>query len=1044
MIQGDRLEKVLEEWLAPPKVSDRQSELQEQQHKSTGSWLLNDSRFQKWQTTPGSLWIKGFSGTGKSVLSSMVIEEILEAYSSRCAVAYFYFDFRNKMQHMKTMLCSLTWQLSSKASPPHSALSQLYERLGHGTIQPPSEHLQEVLKNILSELAQSYIVIDALDECNQADCGSLVQFICSLDLKTVHLLFTSQPLEKFHTKFKDITSIELDSVVTSSDIRSFVGSAVLKVENWACQDNHAKAVTEQIMKKSNGMFRLAACLLIELSHCYWEDEWEETLEALPADLFGIYNRFWTRAIDTLKKPVFIQAIFQWLVFSAREMTPTELADAVAFHLDKPGFDFSNLAKSMYYPERNQGNIDAFKILEGLIVIKDKHLDQPTHRWDFSLSEYMFGDKRPAEPSIALAHSSVKDYILSPHFHQKFSIIIGPDVSHKFIAQTCVRYLQIFADPKYSMSKATLPNYPMALYAGNYWFHHLKLCNEQDQEALLASTIHLLQNESRQYKVVYQLHPSNSFFGTLQWDKPRLSALSMCSKIGYTRGVCFLLSNSDIFVDEVNGNGETALHIACEKGHFGIAELLIKYDASVDLCANNGKTALHLALEDNHLNIVQLLLHHNATVDLAIKDGKTALHLASQKGYLEIVQLLIKHNASVNLATKDSKTALHLASQKGYLEIVQLLIKHNASVDLATKNGETGLHFASWNGRLNTAQLLIKHNASVDSHTNDGETVLHLASRKGYHEIVQLLIKHNASVDLATNDGATALHLASRKGYLEIVQLLIKHNASVDLATKDGKTALHLASQKGHLHIVQLLIKHNASVDLVTNDGKTALHLASKNDELSVVQLLIEHNASVDLATNDGETALHLASHKGYLHIAQLLIKHNASIDLATKDGRTALHLASKNDELSIVQLLLDHNASVDLATNDGKTALHLASQKGYLEIVQLLIKHNASVDLAPKDGETALHLASQNGYFRIVQLLIKHNASVDLATKDGKTALHFASWNGRLKTAQLLIEQNASVESHTNDGETALQLASSKGYLHIVQLLIKHNASVDL
>ncbi|KAF7378016.1 Ankyrin repeat-containing protein [Mycena sanguinolenta] len=68
VIWGDKLKEVLHEWLTPPKVSDKQLELQEQQHKSTGSWLLDDFRFQKWQTTPSSLWIKGFSGTGKSVL----------------------------------------------------------------------------------------------------------------------------------------------------------------------------------------------------------------------------------------------------------------------------------------------------------------------------------------------------------------------------------------------------------------------------------------------------------------------------------------------------------------------------------------------------------------------------------------------------------------------------------------------------------------------------------------------------------------------------------------------------------------------------------------------------------------------------------------------------------------------------------------------------------------------------------------------------------------------------------------------------------------
>ncbi|KAJ7478807.1 hypothetical protein B0H11DRAFT_2233953 [Mycena galericulata] len=171
---------------------------------------------------------------------------------------------------------------------------------------------------------------------------------------------------------------------------------------------------------------MAACLLIELGFCCWEEDWEETLTVLPADLFGIYSRFFNRAKDTPRLAmVFIQAIFRWLVFSARQVTPDELADAIAFQLDNPTFDFFDPAKSIYYPNRRQGNSDIFKFLEGLIVIKN--------------------DGR-AKPSIAFAHSSVKDYVLSPQFQQAFGSTID-----------------LTKDTKHSMTKDTLPDYPISLW-----------------------------------------------------------------------------------------------------------------------------------------------------------------------------------------------------------------------------------------------------------------------------------------------------------------------------------------------------------------------------------------------------------------------------------------------------------------------------------------------------------------------------------------------------------------------------------------------------
>ncbi|KAJ7259052.1 hypothetical protein C8J57DRAFT_1185306, partial [Mycena rebaudengoi] len=391
-----RLKEILEKWLKfPPDTQDRQYELQRLHHEATGRWLLRDGRFIRWKDMPGSLWIKGISGTGKSVLSSTVIVEIVKACPARSAVAFFYFDFRNERQHMDLMLRSIVWQLSGRSPYPYRSLCQLHKTLENGTILPQHVDLLGVLTDLLSELDQTYIVVDGLDECNRTDWKHLIKFIHSLynpAKNAPHLLFTSQPVQEFQTAFKDVAFIELGSWVSNDDIRSFIGSEVPKVGNWASDDNYARNVTEQIVQKSNGMFRLAACLLIELGHRYWEDDWEEALTALPADLSGIYSRFLTRATDTFKRTVFIQAIFRWLVFSAREVTPEELADAISFHLDDPTFDFFNPDKSIYYPNRRQGNSGIFKLLDGLIVIKKK--DQ--HGW-------LIDDED--KPFITLAHSS---------------------------------------------------------------------------------------------------------------------------------------------------------------------------------------------------------------------------------------------------------------------------------------------------------------------------------------------------------------------------------------------------------------------------------------------------------------------------------------------------------------------------------------------------------------------------------------------------------------------------------------------------------------
>ena len=169
---------------------------------------------------------------------------------------------------MDLMLRSIIWQLSGRSPSPYSSLDWLYKTLGNGTIQPQHVHLQGVLDNLLSELGQTYIVIDGLDECNKkTNWKPLIKFIHSLchpAKNAPHVLFTSQPLEEFQTAFKDVAFIELGSTVSNNDIRSFVGSTVQGVTNWVNDNEKAQHVTEQIVEKSNGMsvpssaFNLAA------------------------------------------------------------------------------------------------------------------------------------------------------------------------------------------------------------------------------------------------------------------------------------------------------------------------------------------------------------------------------------------------------------------------------------------------------------------------------------------------------------------------------------------------------------------------------------------------------------------------------------------------------------------------------------------------------------------------------------------------------------------------------------------------------------------
>ncbi|KAJ7905153.1 hypothetical protein B0H13DRAFT_733583 [Mycena leptocephala] len=102
------LEQKLEKWLQyPPDMKKKQDDTQELHHEGTGNWFLDGPQFGEWKDKPGSLWIRGHSGAGKSVLSSIVIRKLFNDRAEGAAVAYFYFNFRDERgQGVKIMLRS--------------------------------------------------------------------------------------------------------------------------------------------------------------------------------------------------------------------------------------------------------------------------------------------------------------------------------------------------------------------------------------------------------------------------------------------------------------------------------------------------------------------------------------------------------------------------------------------------------------------------------------------------------------------------------------------------------------------------------------------------------------------------------------------------------------------------------------------------------------------------------------------------------------------------------------------------------------------------
>ncbi|KAH6838311.1 vegetative incompatibility protein HET-E-1 [Alternaria alternata] len=112
--QEERLGKIFS-WLSAPDPSTNYHKAHKQRQAKTGLWLLESAKFSEWKERAASrLWLYGIPGCGKTILSSTVVENLLQYChdDTSMVMAYFYFDFNDtQKQDPELMLRSLLCQL---------------------------------------------------------------------------------------------------------------------------------------------------------------------------------------------------------------------------------------------------------------------------------------------------------------------------------------------------------------------------------------------------------------------------------------------------------------------------------------------------------------------------------------------------------------------------------------------------------------------------------------------------------------------------------------------------------------------------------------------------------------------------------------------------------------------------------------------------------------------------------------------------------------------------------------------------------------------
>jgi hypothetical protein len=580
------------------------------------------------------------------------------------------------------MIRSLICAFAQQCVKIPTSLEHLFSSCENGQRQPPLDSLLEVLHHTIQEFPQSYIILDALDEC--VDCAelmSILERIAGWKLDETHLLVTSR---KIHDIQRSLESIEdtrhticLEKELVDKDILTYVRQTLsndISLSKWQKDPNIRNEIEAALAKGSQGMyvtlllgfnsntkntnrFQWAVCQIDTLRKCRNRMALRQTLTTLPQTLGETYERILC-AINEDDSEYAIR-ILRWLTFCCRPLLVEEIAEVVAIDVER--------SRAFNSEEVLEDPLEVLSICSSLVTI--------------TATEDHLSTKR----IVTLAHYSIKEYLSTERILQSRAArysIRGIDCN-EFIAKGCVSYLLQFqgSDP---FSSATIQESKLALYAAKFWITHTQAAapNAEDLNRLI---MELFSTENRAYLNWIRIYTLDRPWVLPEFDKTLSEVpdpLYVASFNGLTEIVDLLLFKASADVNAQDGEYGTAsaLQAAASRGYDKTVELLL--DRGADINAEGGfyGTALQAASGESHDRTVELLVDRGADVNAQGGYYGTALQAASAEGHERIVELLLNGGAEVNAQVGDFGAPLQEALISGYERIAQLLLNRGANVN----------------------------------------------------------------------------------------------------------------------------------------------------------------------------------------------------------------------------------------------------------------------------------------------------------------------------------------------------------------------------
>ncbi|KAI9690720.1 MAG: hypothetical protein M1820_009872 [Bogoriella megaspora] len=431
-------------------------------------WFVHSSDFVRW--TMGDrkgdgteiFWLFGLPATGKTALSSVVIDRISSIYGT-CQYHFFSASHQTKRTAAYS-LRTIASQLAQQHENSRERLFSFHEETGMrftSQDQPFATIWEKVFEGIIFKIDFGRPIVWVFDAIDESDQQSLLTVALAKirSVSPIKVLLSSRPMKVpigTASFGSSILSFFLSEIHTMQDIRSYITNFIrgaLPADKEVQQD-----VIDQVLTKASGSF-LWVRLALESLEENWHTQ-EDILNALTDIPFGmvpLYQRMLTKVTSQPPKTQMLaQRILTWVCCSWRPLLIDEMKTAL-----EP--EFKGFVK---FEETVQQICGHF-----VTVDNDR---------------------------VSLIHATARQFLTEDRDGQPR--YVNNSNGHQHIALRCLRYLskdhwrrvfQRFSGPEQNYSTSPRTNrlllaeehHPLLGYATCYWAYHASKSPTDSDELL---------------------------------------------------------------------------------------------------------------------------------------------------------------------------------------------------------------------------------------------------------------------------------------------------------------------------------------------------------------------------------------------------------------------------------------------------------------------------------------------------------------------------------------------------------------------------------